>query len=446
MSPRMAAPHASAVDSGRSRRRPRPDDSQNLAAALAVLDAHRRDTLLEAVAIAAKELLRSSDLAVSLPKVIEQIGLATGVDRAHIFLIDAAAGVGHILQHYAWTVPGIATPPEFRNAKDPMAAVGLESWIPRLERGEVITGHVCDFDPDTRAFFDLGGVKSTLCVPAFADGQWLGMIGFDDCRNERDWSAAEIDTIKTVAELVGASMARTARLKTLADANRIIESSPTILYRLSPQKPFPLIYLSKNVRRYGYEADELLASPGSWFQLFESEYHPEIAADIKSIIEGKAEHTLIEFRLKKPDGSHAWLEGRGYPVRDEGRRLVAIEGILTDITERKSVEDKIAALARNDFLTGLANRAAFIERLQLALARARRGASLFAVHYLDLDHFKDVKDTLGHPVGDALLQEVADRLRSCVRETDLVARFGGDEFAVLQDDITDVGNIEVLAT
>ena len=133
-------------------------------------------------------------------------------------------------------------------------------------------------------------------------------------------------------------------------------------------------------------------------------------------------------------------------MRDEEQRLVAIEGILTDITERKSAGDKIAALARTDFLTGLANRATFIERLQLALARARRGASLFAVHYLDLDNFKDVNDTLGHPIGDALLRAVADRLRSCVRETDLVARFGGDELAVLQDDITDVGSIEVLAS
>jgi diguanylate cyclase (GGDEF)-like protein len=190
----------------------------------------------------------------------------------------------------------------------------------------------------------------------------------------------------------------------------------------------------------------LLASPNEWLQHIDSEQHSAIAADIISLVEGKTDSTLIEFRLKKSDGSHAWLEGRGYPVRDEGHRLVAIEGILTDITERKSTGDRIAALARTDFLTGLANRAAFIERLQLAFARSQRGASPFAVHYLDLDHFKDVNDTLGHPAGDTLLRQVADRLQSCVRETDLVARFGGDEFAVLQDDITNVGSVETLAT
>ena len=131
-------------------------------------------------------------------------------------------------------------------------------------------------------------------------------------------------------------------------------------------------------------------------------------------------------------------------MRDEEHRLVAIEGILTDITDRKLAAEKIATLARTDLLTGLPNRAAFLERLDLEFARAKRGANQFAVHYLDLDHFKDVNDTLGHP-----RRRLAARGRraapSCVRETDMVARFGGDEFAVLQDNI-DAADVETLAT
>ena len=97
-------------------------------------------------------------------------------------------------------------------------------------------------------------------------------------------------------------------------------------------------------------------------------------------------------------------------------------------------------------LTGLPNRIAFLDRLHFAFARAKRGATSFAVLYLDLDHFKDVNDTLGHPIGDALLKVVADRLKSCVRETDMVARFGGDEFAVLQEDVISIVDTEALAT
>ena len=573
MASRTAVPGATAVARTGAPARRRPDDVREPAGALAIFETLRRDSLLEAVASAAKELLRPSDLAASLPKAIERIAQATGVDRAHVFLIDAASGQGDILQHIVWIAPGLVTPPEFQHAKASLANVGLKSWLPRLERGETIVGHVREFDPEKRAFFELGGVKSVLAVPVFADGRWLGLIGFDDCRSERDWSAAEIDTIKTAAEMVGAAIARASHLKTLADANRIVESSPTMLYRLSPQKPFPLVYVSQNVRRYGYDADELLASPRTWLQYIESESHAAIAADIESLIKGKIEQTLIEFRLKKKDGSHAWLEGRGYAVRDEQQRLVAIEGILTDITDRKRSEselsfshnllttaienspdaiivvnagnqiimfnqhlvemwklplefmqsgadapvlknvasqmkneseflarvrylydhpeivsneeievadgriierqsaslydpqrkylgrvwffrditekkrasEKIAALARTDALTGLSNRAAFLERLNLEFSRAKRGSNQFAVHYLDLDHFKDVNDTLGHPAGDGVLREVAKRLSACVRETDMVARFGGDEFAVLQDDIADVADVEVLA-
>ena len=96
------------------------------------------------------------------------------------------------------------------------------------------------------------------------------------------------------------------------------------------------------------------------------------------------------------------------------------------------VNKRVSELARSDALTGLANRRAFVEQLSGAFARVRRGGEPFAVLYFDLDHFKDVNDTLGHRMGDLLLQEVAERVRNVVRSIDLVARFGGDEFAVLQ--------------
>ena len=116
-----------------------------------------------------------------------------------------------------------------------------------------------------------------------------------------------------------------------------------------------------------------------------------------------------------------------------------------DITERKRDEREMARLARTDALTGLANRATFLDRLNLALAAARRGDTPFAVHYVDLDNFKDVNDSLGHQAGDVLLKTVGDRLAGAVRETDLVARFGGDEFSVLQADVTDPSTAGTLA-
>ena len=420
----------------------------------AAASARRHEAIREMVAISAEELLRTADLQQSLPKVIERLGKATGADRVHIIEIDAGTAPEHspVVQHYVWSAPGVSSSINYEEIKNPMAEVGLKSWVPRLARGETVVGNTRDFEPAARTLFERGNVKSVMAVPVFVDGHWWGLIAFDECGFERHWGPAEIDTFKTLAELVGAAIARTRHLKSLtdanqslADANRIIENSPTILYRLGLKSPFPLIFLSQNISRYGYQADELLAHPERWAQLIDRTDLAAMVDDIRSISEGKMESNQKEFRVRKPDGSIVWFDGHGRALRDSENRLVAVEGILTDITERKIAAEKIAALARTDSLTGLPNRAAFLERLNLEFARARRGGNQFAVHYLDLDHFKDVNDTLGHPVGDELLRAVAERLSSCVRETDMVARFGGDEFAMLQDDIADIGNVETLA-
>ncbi len=116
-----------------------------------------------------------------------------------------------------------------------------------------------------------------------------------------------------------------------------------------------------------------------------------------------------------------------------------------DITDRKQSEAVIVHMARYDALTGLANRRVFVEELERAIAQARRSEKGLAVLYLDLDHFKDVNDTLGHPVGDELLKAVAHRLRANMRVPDTVARFGGDEFAVVMSDLADPADAAILA-
>jgi PAS domain S-box-containing protein len=297
------------------------------------------------VAITARDLLNTSDLGVSLPKVAQRIGVSTGVDRVHVFLVDGEDGQGKIVQHSLWIVPGLPTPHEFRNPSMPLAEAGLGAWIPRLARGETIVGHTRDFDPSARALFESGAVKSVLSVPVFAEGKWHGLIGFDDCRTERDWSAVEIDTIKMLAELGGGAVARASHLRRLADANRIVERSPTLLYRLSPDPPFDITYLSENVSRYGTRQKNCLppqAAPSRWTDLVAPNDLPRMLGTITLLIEGKSDRVRIDFRLKKRDGDMVWFDSEGYALRDKTGKLTGVEGILADVTDRKIAENKLS--------------------------------------------------------------------------------------------------------
>ncbi len=138
-----------------------------------------------------------------------------------------------------------------------------------------------------------------------------------------------------------------------------------------------------------------------------------------------------EFTLRQGSDRRVVTQLALNAVRDVVGGISHLVGIYTDITRLKASETSLAALARTDALTGLPNRTAFTTAVEAALARRRRDGGLVAVGVIDLDHFKTVNDTLGHDAGDQLLQEVARRLRSALRETDTVGRLGGDEFVVL---------------
>lgn len=120
-------------------------------------------------------------------------------------------------------------------------------------------------------------------------------------------------------------------------------------------------------------------------------------------------------------------------------------GIFHDITERKASEDRIRWLAHHDFLTGLANRSLLEDRFDQAMRRAQRDRSRLALFLIDLNGFKPINDSFGHQLGDEVLKTTAERLLDCVRQTDTVARIGGDEFAIVASDIGNRENVEMLA-
>ena len=145
------------------------------------------------------------------------------------------------------------------------------------------------------------------------------------------------------------------------------------------------------------------------------------------------------------DGIHRTVRLAGKPVLDRASRPAGYRGTATDITAEIEAGRRAEYLALHDPLTDLPNRTLLNERLEQAISGVSRRGDMAALLLLDLDRFKDVNDTLGHPAGDLLLKEVATRLSACVREVDTVARIGGDEFAIVQVGIKDAAEAQLLS-
>jgi diguanylate cyclase (GGDEF)-like protein/PAS domain S-box-containing protein len=197
----------------------------------------------------------------------------------------------------------------------------------------------------------------------------------------------------------------------------------------------------------GLPAHGGMGLPEEWMDRVHADDIGPFKEALEAHLSGKTDHLEHEHRIRHEDGTYRRFLCRGVAVRGAGRRMARIAGSLTDTTERAIAPEPIANSGFLDPLTGLCNRAVFVEGLgrRLEACRDRPGSSRFAALYLDLDRFKVVNDSLGHPVGDELLTAVSRRLESCLRQGDALARLGGDEFAILLNELGDEEQANAIA-
>lgn len=180
-----------------------------------------------------------------------------------------------------------------------------------------------------------------------------------------------------------------------------------------------------------------------WEKLVHPEDLHRVLTTFQEALQDKVPVYECEYRLRDKDGHWRWIWAHGVIFeRDEEGRPLAMTGTLADITVRKESDELAWRHANLDVLTGLPNRRLFRERLAAEVARAKRAAHPLALLFLDLDGFKQVNDVFGHDAGDLLLMEVGNRLKACVRQTDIVARLGGDEFTVILTELENIDHVE----
>jgi len=195
---------------------------------------------------------------------------------------------------------------------------------------------------------------------------------------------------------------------------------------------------------HGYDSPEQLLAEVSnvALQLF---VDPNRMDELRQVLAEKGVVRGAEVEVYRRDRAKKWVLVNLRAVRDTGGNVVLHEGTIEDITDRKLAEQQVQFLAYYDALTGLPNRTLLQDRLAKALAGARRRKEKVAVLFLDLDRFKVINDSLGHSLGDVLLEEVAERLRKGARELDTVARLGGDEFVIVLTSVKEVSDAAVAA-
>lgn len=210
-------------------------------------------------------------------------------------------------------------------------------------------------------------------------------------------------------------------------------------------------YIRNSENRFTYLSDSIVNILGYDKDEFLTHYTKYLSDESFNLNVQDYSHNSLNSANKLPhiismnhkDGSMHYLEITEFPVFDSKGNVELVEGMARDVTLQHEIQEKMSYMVKHDTLTGISNRLYLDEQIQDLIAYSKRHQNKFAMLFLDLDHFKHINDTLGHHVGDKLLQEVSKRIHSNIREEDIFARIGGDEFVIV---LTDIHEIDIVVS
>ena len=278
-------------------------------------------------------------------------------------------------------------------------------------------------------------LHGAFAFPIMMDGRPRGVMEFFS-HEIREPDEALLQIVRAVGSQIGQFIRRMETERALLESEeqfRQLAGHIPQVFWICDARRHSAIYVSSAFREItGLDPEMLKTRAHGWLDAVHPDDRKALVEARKAAASGNYDQT---FRIVKPDGSIRWVRDRAFPVFDAKGVVYRVAGITEDITEMKAAEDRLAQLAHFDVLTGLPNRALYLDRLRQAMAQTRRHDRATGVMFLDLDRFKLTNDTFGHSAGDHLLKQVGARLADCVREGDTVGRFGGDEFGIVLADM-----------
>jgi diguanylate cyclase (GGDEF)-like protein/PAS domain S-box-containing protein len=401
----------------------------------------RGELLLRLEHEAARALAVAADAATGVHGVLRAFCEGEGLPCGRYFALDETAGLLRFAQ--AWHVSDPDIERFVAGSRELTYAPGKGLTGSAWQSGEPRWTADVQRDPrvSARPLAEASGIRGVFAFPAVSEGKVLGVLAF----SSKDAREPDERLLQS-ARVVGGQLGQFLRGKQAEESLRESEAR----FRSLTQMSSDFFWETDAEHRVASVSHGPTYTPTAKIvghRRWEVPYigTEEVWTAHRARLDQRLPYRDFEFARPMPDGSVRYLLISGEPRFAADGRFLGYRGVGRDVTEIALARERIATLAYSDPLTGLANRTSLGPSLEQAVQRTRRRGSKLAVIFIDLDGFKPINDLHGHDAGDALLVEVARRLRAHLRASDLLARLGGDEFLVVLEEVTEIAPVETVA-